>query len=312
MDRASEFLRQQFRLKPAKRGPSIQSPKHSGTWPAVPETQLQEEGMPHAVVAPTAEKAVPDVGMAPADEENSDAEWSLEAFAKEDYRSDEDRCRDYLRTMKSAVKKGHDVAIQALTQRREWHLIRAYIRGICPRRFQTCFIDRGWPATKTAEMLADWATEPELGPSDTPMMKLAHEIVGLYKDVYYGRRRAEANKVAAERSLAAESEARQKLATDLADQQVAWAAERAALLADLAAAVQERDVAKQGTEAAVRDKDAAEHEMQSARTQAMDAALLLKEAVEVNSQIQTDLRIRIEQVYELRRQQHTSRTPPSL
>lgn len=104
-------------------------------------------------------------------------------------------------------------------------------------------------------MLANWATEPELGPSDTPMMKLAHEIVGLYKDVYYGRQDAEANRVATERSLTTETEARQKLAADLADQQAAWATERAALLADLAAAVQERDVAKQGTEAAVRDKD---------------------------------------------------------
>lgn len=136
MDRASEFLRQQFRLTPAKRGPSIQSPKRLGTWPAVPEPQLQEERMPHAVVMPTTEKAAPDVGMATAnEEENSDAEWSLEAFAKEDYGSDEDRCRDYLRTMKSALKKGHDVAVQALTRQREWHLIRANIRGICPRQF---------------------------------------------------------------------------------------------------------------------------------------------------------------------------------
>lgn len=75
--------------------------------------------MPHAVIASTAEEAAPDVGMAPADEEdNSDPEWSFEDFAKEDYGSDEDRCRDYLRTMKSALKKGHDVAIQALTRRR--------------------------------------------------------------------------------------------------------------------------------------------------------------------------------------------------
>ncbi len=110
-------------------------------------------------------------------------------------------------------------------------------------------------------MLADWATEPELGSSDTPMMKLAHEIVGLYKDVYYGRQQAEANRVAAERSLAIETEARQKLAADLAHQQAAWATERATLLANLAAVVQEKDVAKQATEAAVRDKDAAEHEM---------------------------------------------------
>ena len=98
--------------------------------------------------------------------------------------------------MKSALKKGHDVAIEAMTQQREWHLIQAYIRGICPQRFQTCFVDRGWPTVETPEMLADWATEPELGPSDTPLMKLAHESVGLYKEVYYARRRAEVDKEA--------------------------------------------------------------------------------------------------------------------
>ena len=133
-------------------------------------------------------------------------------------------------------------------------------------------------------MLVDWATELELGPSDTPLMKLAHEIVGLYKEVYYARRRAEvdmaADTIAAEQSLIAEREAREKLVADLASQQAAWAVERAALL---------------------RDKDAVEHELQLARRQAMDAALLLKEAVELNSQIWQDLRIRTEQVYELRR-----------
>lgn len=186
--------------------------------------------MPHAVVVPTTEEAAPDVGTTPAnEEENSDAKWSLEDFAKEDYGSDEDRRRDYLRTMKSALKKGHDVAMQALTRRKEWHLVRAYIRGICPKRFQTCFVDRGWPAVETPEMFVDWATEPELGLSDTPMMKLAHEIVGLYKEVYYTRQHAEADRaadnVAAQRSLAVEKEAREKLAANLADQQVAWAAE---------------------------------------------------------------------------------------
>ena len=38
----------------------------------------------------------------------------------------------------------------------------------------------------------------------------------------------------------------------------------------------------------------------------MEAALLLKEAVEVNCQIQIDLHIRTEQVYELCHQQHSS------
>ena len=39
MDRASVFLKQQFRLTPAKRGLSIQSPRRTGPSPAVPEPQ---------------------------------------------------------------------------------------------------------------------------------------------------------------------------------------------------------------------------------------------------------------------------------
>ena len=122
-----------------------------------------------------------------------------------------------------------------------------------------------------------------MGSSDTPLMKLAHEIVGLYKEVYYARGRTEADRaadtIAAKQSLTTEREAREKLAADLANQQASWATERAALLWD---------------------KDATEHELQLARRQAMEAALL-KEAVELNSQIRQDLRIRIEQVYELHR-----------
>ena len=130
-------------------------------------------------------------------------------------------------------------------------------------------MDRGWPAVETVEMLTDWATEPELGPSDTSLMKLAHEVVGLYKEAYYAHQRTEVDrttdKVAAERSLAVEREAREKLAANMANQQPAWAAVQETLLRDMAAVVQERDVARQGMEAAVRDKDAAEHEMQSAK-----------------------------------------------
>ena len=103
MDRASVFLRQQFRLIPAEVGPSIQSPKHWGVSAAVLEPQ--EMGMPQAEVAPRAEQTAPDVGMFPIDEEeNSDAEWSLEGCVKLDYGSDEDRCRDYLRAMKLVIR----------------------------------------------------------------------------------------------------------------------------------------------------------------------------------------------------------------
>ena len=89
-------------------------------------------------------------------------------------------------------------------------------------------------------------------------MKLAHEIVGLYKEVYYARRHEEADKTAdrvpVQRSLVVEREAREKLAADLAGQQAVWAAEQAELLRDMATVVQDRD-------ADVRDKDAAEHEL---------------------------------------------------
>ena len=148
MDRASAFLRQQFRLIPAEVGPYIQSPRHRGISATVLEPQ--EMGMPQAEVAQRAEQAALDVGMFPTnEEENSDAEWSLEGCVKLDYGSDEDRCRDYLRAMKLAIRKGHDVALQALTWRREWYLVRTYIRETCPQRFRSCFEDRGWPAVET-------------------------------------------------------------------------------------------------------------------------------------------------------------------
>ena len=123
--------------------------------------------------------------------------------------------------MQAAALMGNKLATEFMIRRREWHLIQAYIRGICPRRFQSCFVNRGWPAVETAEMLTDWATEPELGPSDTPLMKLAHEIVGLYKEAYYAcwhvEADREANKVAAKQSLTAEREASAKLAADMDD-----------------------------------------------------------------------------------------------
>ena len=82
-------------------------------------------------------------------------------------------------------------------------------------------MDRGWPAVETPEMLADWGTEPKLGLSDTLLMKLAHEIMGLYKEVYYAHRCIEADretdKFAFERSLAVERDAREKLAANLAN-----------------------------------------------------------------------------------------------
>ncbi len=148
----------------------------------------------------------------------------MDGVPKEDYGSDEDRCRDYLRAMRAALQKGHNVALQAMTRWREWHLVQAYIRGICSQVFRSCFKDRGWLAVETPEMLADWATKLELGPCNTSMEKLACEIVGLYKEVHYACKCAEAkravDKVAAKRSLAAEREVREKVNADLASQQV--------------------------------------------------------------------------------------------
>ena len=76
--------------------------------------------MPQAVVAPRAEPAAPDVFIIRASEEEiSDAEWSPEGFAKEDYGSDEDRCRDYLRTMNTVVLMGNKLATEFMIRRRE-------------------------------------------------------------------------------------------------------------------------------------------------------------------------------------------------
>ena len=78
---------------------------------------------------------------------------------------------------------------------------------------------RGWQAVETSEMLADWATEPELRPCNTAMEKPAHEIVGAYKGVYYAHwcveADREAERVAVVRSTTVEIEAREKLAAEL-------------------------------------------------------------------------------------------------
>ena len=62
----------------------------------------------------------------------------------------------------------------------------------------------------------------------------------------------------------------------------------------------------------LQDKEKTDKGLQAAQTRAMEAALLLKEAVEVNTRTQKDLRIQTDQVYELHRQQHSSGAPPSL
>ena len=112
------------------------------------------------------------------------------------------------------------------------------------------------------------------------MEKLAHEIVRAYKNVYYAHWRAEANreakKVTAAKSRAVEVEAQEKLATELASQQAAWTVERATLL---------------------QDKEKTEKGLHATQTQAMEATLLLKEAVEVNTWTQEDLHICSDQVY---------------
>ena len=231
---------------------------------------------------------------------DTDMEWDIDTVRKEDYGSDEDRCKAYLKALGVVLERGRITGYQALCCRKELHLIRVYIWGVYPERLRSCIEARGWPIVETPEMLADWATEPELGPCNTPMEKLAHEIVGAYKGVYHAHRRAKADRaserIATKRFITVERETREKLVVELVSQRTVWATERAALLRDKEKAEQRLQAAEQG--------------LQTAQAQAMDATLLLKEAVEVNTWMQKDLRIYTDQVYELRRQQNTSGTQP--
>ena len=126
------------------------------------------------------------------------------------------------------------------------------------------------------------------------MERLAHEIVVAYKDAYYAQRRVEVDKVVVE-YREVEVKAREELATDLANQQ---AVQQATLLWDKQRAEKGLEVAK----AACTQREA----------QAMEATLLVKEAVEVNMRMQKDLRIRTKQVYELHRLLDTLGMQPPL
>ena len=88
------------------------------------------------------------------------------------------------------MEKGRTVGDRALHRLRELLMIRAYIQQTYAERFHSCFENRGWLTVETPKMFTDWAIEPELGPCQTSMQKLAHEIVRDYKDVYYAHRRA--------------------------------------------------------------------------------------------------------------------------
>lgn len=71
------------------------------------------------------EEAAPDVNVATAGEAemDTDGDWMLDDVAKEDYGSDEDRCREYLRALQVVLGKGRVIACQALTHRKELHLV---------------------------------------------------------------------------------------------------------------------------------------------------------------------------------------------
>lgn len=276
MDRAGEFFRQKFRLIPTEVGSSIQFPRQVEVSPGVAAIlEPQVVGIPQSEDAAGDEKATPDVDVATAGEANmdTDMEWDVDVVGKEDYGSDEDRCKAYLKALEVVLERGRIIGYLALTHRKELHFVRAYIQGVSPKRFCSCFKARGWRAVKTLEMLVDWAIEPELGLCNTAMEKLANEIVGAYKGVYYAHLRAEAKKeterIATVRSTAVKIEAREKLPTELVSQQATWVAERVVLLRDKKAAEQRLQ--------------ATEQVLQTAQAQAMEVTLLLKEAVEVNT-----------------------------
>lgn len=151
MDRASAFLRQQFRLIPAEVGPSIQSLRQREVPPGTDVILEPPSGVPQFEDAPRDGEAAPDVGTTTIGR----VERDMDTVGEEDYGSDEDRCSAYLRALEVLMERGRIVGHQALTHRRELLLIRAYIQWSCTERFHSCFETRGWSAVETLQMLAD-------------------------------------------------------------------------------------------------------------------------------------------------------------
>lgn len=124
----------------------------------------------------------------------------------------------YLKTLEGVLELGQVIGHNAMSRTKELQLVLACIQRRCPEHFRSCFEARGWLAIEMPEIMADWAMEPELGPSSNTMERLAHEVVGAYKGTYYAQRRAEANRVAAKRSREVEAKSRKELTNQLAKQ----------------------------------------------------------------------------------------------
>lgn len=96
---------------------------------------------------------------------------------------------------------------------------------------------------------------------------------------------------------------REEIATQLATQQSVWQTERATLLAQLEAA----NVGKSIVEAQLAEaKEVCSHK----EIELHAVTLMLKEVVETNSQIQADLDICTQQVYQLRWKMNSSGSQP--
>ena len=131
-------------------------------------------------------------------------------------------------------------------------------------------------------MQQDWAMMRDRG-AEGRAEALLHEVVKIYREVYYTLRRSQADQVAAERT-------REESATRLAMKRAAWESERAALLD------------RQKKLAAEKEQLAAEKEQLAAgkEKELEEITDMMQSALELQMEAEAELKVPKEQVYKLR------------
>ena len=82
---------------------------------------------------------------------------------------------------------------------KELERVISFMRLGCPAAFSICFKERGRPDVETSKMRQDWAMTRDPG-MEGQGEALIHEVVKIYREVYYTLRRSQVDQAAAERA----------------------------------------------------------------------------------------------------------------
>lgn len=180
-----------------------------------------------------------------------------------------------------------------------------FVRVGCPQAFAECFEARGWPTQESLTMLEDWALSATVG--ESRIHGLIRELEQAFREEYFTLRRLEhASSIHQATGLAAEA-AREEAASRLTALETAVVQERESWVAERSTMVSELDTLRAALETERAERALLETRLGSAletvdakEKAVLEAASMVRTAMELKMRAEQALQLRTTQVYELR------------